>query len=122
MDDRQKNILKLEQDASRLVDGLAALKREVLSYRAATDELNKTRTSLADFLEETQNLTQQSHKLIATINEIGSSKIFTELEALRTASDENAKREAKRSTLLGIILGLLVFLQVVTLIMLRRGG
>ncbi|MGH9425955.1 MAG: hypothetical protein ACRD2L_06605, partial [Terriglobia bacterium] len=69
MEDRQKNILKLEQDASRLVDELGALKREVSSYRTATDELDKACTSLAGFLEKTQNLTQQSHKLIATTNE-----------------------------------------------------
>ena len=122
MDDRQKNILKLEQDASRLVDELGALKREVSSYRTATDELDKARASLAVFLEKTQNLTQQSHTLIATINEIGSAKIFSEMEALRTALAENAKRDAKRSSLLAIILGLLVILQVVTLIMLKTGG
>ena len=122
MDDRQKNILKLEQDASRLVDELGALKREVLSYRTATDELDKARISLAGFLEKTQNLTQQSHQLIATTNEIGSAKIFAELEALGTALAENAKREAKRSLFLAISLGLLVILQVVTLIILRTGG
>ncbi len=122
MEDRQKSILKLEQDASRLVDELGALKREVSSYRTATDELDKARTSLAGFLEKTQNLTQQSHKLIATINEIGSAKIFTELETLRTALAENAKRDAKRMLLLAIVLGLLVMFQVVTLITLKTGG
>lgn len=122
MDDRQKDILKLEQDASRLVDELGALKREVSSYRTATDELEKARASLAVFLEKTQTLTQQSHKLIATINEIGSAKIFSELEAIRIASAENAKRDAKRTLLFAIVLGLLIILQVVTIILLRTGG
>src|SRR2546425_9166458 len=111
MDDRQKNMLKLEQDASRLVDELGALKREVSSYRTATDELDKARTSLAAFLEKTQNLTQQTHKLIAAVNEIGSAKIFTELEALRTALVENEKSATKRSLLFAISLVLVVILQ-----------
>lgn len=121
MDDRQRDILKLEEDASRLVDELGALKREVSSYRAATDQLDKPRSSLADFLEQTQKLMQETHKLIATTNEIGSAKIFTELEALRTALAENVKKETKRTLFLAIVLGLLVVLQVVTLIMLRTG-
>lgn len=122
MDDRQKNILKLEQDASRLVDELAALKREVSSYRTATGELDKARTTLAGFLEQTQKLTEQTHKLITTTNEIGSAKIFTQLEAIHLALAVNAKRDAKRSLLLAIGLGLLVVMQIVTLILLRKGS
>jgi seryl-tRNA synthetase len=121
MDDRQKNILKLEQNASRLVDELAALKLEVSSYRTATDELDKTRTSLAAFLDKTQNLTQQTHKLIATTNDIGSAKIFAELEDLRTAMAENTKKDAKRCLFLAISIGVLALLQVVTLFMLNSG-
>jgi hypothetical protein len=83
--------------------------------------LVEARLSLAGFLEKTRNLTEESHKVIATINEIGSAKIFTELEALRTALAETAKRDAKRSLLLAIVLGLLVVLQVATLILLRAG-
>lgn len=121
MDDRQKQILMLEQDASRLVDELGALKREVSSYRTATGELNKAQTALASFLEQTQKLTQQTHKLIGTINEIGSAKIFKQLEAIQIALAENAKREAERSLPLVIGLALVVILQVVMLIMLKSG-
>src|SRR2546426_2756261 len=116
MEDRQKNILKLEQDASRLVDELGALKREVSSYRIATDELDKVRTFLAGFLAKTQNLTQQKHKLITTINEIGSAKIFTQLEEIQLTLAKNARKDAKRSLLLPIGFGLLVVLQIVTII------
>jgi DNA repair exonuclease SbcCD ATPase subunit len=122
MDDRQKNILKLEQDASRLVDELGALKRQVSSYRTATDELDKARSSLAGFLDTTQNLTQQSHKLIGAINEIGSAKIFAELEALRAALAENEKRTTKRRLFFIIGLVLIFILQIVTLIILKTGG
>ena len=147
MDDRQKQILTLEQDASRLVDELGALKREVSSYRTATGELEKARSVLAGFLEQTQTLTQQTHKLIGTINEIGSAKIFAQLEAIQMALAsltetvnsigsakisqqleaiqmalaENAKSEAKRNLLLVIGLVLVVVLQIVMLIMLRTG-
>ena|SRR2546425_4823509 len=119
MNDRQKQILTLEQDASRLVDELGALKREVSSYRTATGELDKARTVLAGFLEQTQKLTQQTHKLIGTINEIGSANIFAQLEAIQIALAENAKREAQRNLLHVFGLVLVVVLQVVMLVMLK---
>jgi len=119
MDDKQKQILTLEEDASRLVDELGGLKREVSSYRAATDELDKARNALAGFLEQTQKLTQQTHKLIETANAIGSAKIFEQLEAIHIALAQNAKREAKRNLLHVIGLILVVVLQVVMLVMLK---
>jgi seryl-tRNA synthetase len=112
-------MLELEQDASRLVDELGALKREVSSYRTATNELDKARTALAGFLEQTQKLTQQTHKLIETINAIGSAKIFDQLEAIQIALAQNAKREAKGNLLLRIGLIVVVVLQVVLVVTLR---
>lgn len=86
MDDRQQHILKLEEDANRLVDGLASLKKEVESYKTATVEIERARASLAAFLGETQKLTQQTHKLLATMNEIGSSEIFGQMAAIKKRS------------------------------------
>ena len=121
MDERQKHILTLEQDASRLVDELGALKQEVSSYKAATNELDKAQTALAGFLEQTQNLTQQTHKLIETVNAIGSAKIFEKLETIETALTENVKRDAKRNLLLVISLILVVILQIALLVMVKSG-
>ena len=121
MDDRQKHILTLEQDASRLVDELAALKREVSSYRAAINELDKARAALAGFLEQTQKLTQQTHKLIETVNAIGSANIFEKLETIEIALTENAKRDAKRNLLLVVGLIVVVVLQMVVLVMVQSG-
>jgi seryl-tRNA synthetase len=121
MDDRQKQILTLEKDSSRLVDELVALKREVSSYKAATDELDKARNVLAGFLEQTQKLTQQTHKLLEAVNAIGSAKIFEQLEVIQIALVQNAKKEAKRNLLLVIGLILVVVLQVAMLVMLKSG-
>ena len=119
MNDRQKAILTLEQDASLLIDQLGALKREVSSYGAATNELDKIRAALEGFVEQTQQLTQQSHKLISTINEIGSAKIFGQLEAIQTSLAESAKMAVKRNQALLIGLSVVILLQVVVLIMLN---
>ena len=119
MDDRQKQILALEQDATRLVDELGALKEAVSSYRTATVELDKTRTVLTGFLEQTQNLTQQTHKLIGTVSEIGSANIFAQLDAIQTTLSENERREARRNLVAVIGLGLVVIFQVVILVMLK---
>ena len=109
MDDRQQYILKLEEDANRLVEGVGSLKKEVASYRTATDELDKARTAIGGFLDETQKLTQQTHKLLATVNEIGSSEIFAQLEAIK-------KRSTTLTVLLAVGLTVAITLEVVLLV------
>ena len=121
MDDRQKHMLQLEQDGSRLVDQLRDLKREISSYKAATEELEKARTALAGFLEQTQKLTQQTHHLIEAVNAIGSAKIFEQLETIQTALADGTKRASKRNLLLVSGLILVLVLQVVLLVVLKSG-
>ena len=72
-------------------------------------------------MEQTQKLTQQTHKLLETVNAIGSAKIFEQLEAIQIVLVQNAKREAKRNLLLVIGLIVVVILQVVLLVILKSG-
>ena len=110
MEDRQQHILKLEEDATKLVDGIGLLKKEVESYKTATAELDKARVAIVAFLGTTEKLTQQTHQLLATINEIGSSQIFAQLEAIK-----------KRSTIGTVLLGVGLFVVIMLQILMMRG-
>ena len=122
MPDRQQHIVQLEKDANLLVEEIKNLKKEVTSYRMAAGELTKTRESLIAFLEETQKLTQQSHKLLATLNEIGTARIFEELHAIKDTAESN-RHKAKAANVL-IIVGTVtvVILQIWLLVKLHMPG
>jgi hypothetical protein len=110
MDNRQQYILKLEQDAGKLVNEIGALKKEVTSYKTATEELDKARASIMSFLEETQKLSQQTHKLLATLNEIGSAQISNQLVAVANRG---------RTGIIVTIIGFIVVLSL-EIVLLRR--
>jgi len=76
----QEEINKIEERAQELLANLEKLHQEVGSYKAAKDELQKTSVQLLNLIENTQGLSQQSHKIIEKINQIGSGKIFERLE------------------------------------------
>lgn len=110
MEDRQQYILKLEEDANRLVEGIGTLKKEVSSYKTATEELDKARASVAAFLGKTEDLTRQTHKLLSTMNEIGSADIFRRLEEIK-----------RRSTTWAVVLAVgLVIAIVLEVVLLKR--
>ena len=82
----QEEINKIEERAQELLANLEKLHQEVGSYKAAKDELQKTSVQLLNLIENTQGLSQQSHKIIEKINQIGSGKIFERLENIENTS------------------------------------
>ena len=78
----QEKISQLEQDASQLVTNLEELHKKAGDYNTAKDELQKTNSELIQLIKETKTLSEESHKIISIINEIGSAKIFNKLEKI----------------------------------------
>lgn len=78
----QEKIVQLEKDANELVNNLDLLYKKAGSYNTAKDELQKTNTELVKLIQETKTLGEESHKIIAKINEIGSGQIFKQLEKI----------------------------------------
>ncbi|MDP8262200.1 MAG: hypothetical protein P9M13_02725 [Candidatus Ancaeobacter aquaticus] len=76
----EHEIIKIEERAQELVSNLEALHQQVGSYQEAKDELQKASVKLLTFIESTQKLSEESHQIIQTINQIGSSKIFERLK------------------------------------------
>ena len=78
----QEKIARLDKDASKLVSNLDLLYKKAGSYNAAKDELQKTNAELVSLINETKKLSEESHKIIAKINEIRSVQIFKQLEKI----------------------------------------
>ncbi|MEX1001963.1 MAG: hypothetical protein WDZ35_07600 [Crocinitomicaceae bacterium] len=76
----QQEINKIEERAQELVNNLEVLHQQVGSYQTAKDELQKASANLLTLVESTQKLSEESHQIIETINQIGSSKIFERLK------------------------------------------
>ena len=112
MNSTEDSILKMEQDAHRLVEELAALKREVGSYRAATGELEKTRVVLADFIETTQELAKETHELVVGTKSISGAQILDEIAGLRQEMLEQRKKEATARLVAGVLLLIVLGMQV----------
>ena len=76
---RQEEIAGLAEKAGELVKDLESLKQKAGSYAAARDDLQKAREDLGHLIEETKGLAGQTHRILATLNEIGAGKIFERL-------------------------------------------
>lgn len=109
MSDEQQEISKIELDAKNLVNNLRELHGQVGSYKTAKDELEKTNINLTGFIEKTQELAQESHRIIDVINKIGSGKIFKRLGEI----EKNVK---KNFIIMTIGFFIIVILQIITLL------
>lgn len=137
MNERQKNIVTLEEQAEKLVDNLSSLHENVGSYKNAKDELQNTNTAVVGLIEQTKVLAIESHKIIAEINKIGTSKIFDRLDNIDLKLDLNEKtnsvgngkletidqklnqQEKKSKAFLGIVIGaaaIIIILQIISLV------
>jgi hypothetical protein len=106
------NIVKMEQDADRLVEELALLKREVGSYRGAAGELEKTRIALGSFIEATQKLAGETYKLVEATKGVGGAQILNEMTQLREVFQAKAKKDATARLFLGGMLLVVLVLQI----------
>jgi hypothetical protein len=115
MNSTDDSILKMEQDADRLVEELAILKREVGSYRGATSELEKTRVVLGGFIEATQKLATETYKLVESTKSVGGAQILEEMRQLREAVEAKMKKDGTARFFLGGMLLVVLLLQIFTI-------
>jgi len=98
MNERQQNIVTLEDQAEKLVNNLSSLYNQVGSYKNAKSELETTNNTLIEFIEQTKLLAVESHKIIAELNEIGTSKIFDRLDIIDQKLELNEKDSSIKTT------------------------
>ena len=103
----QEKIVQLEKDANKLVYNLELLYKKAGSYNTAKEELQKTNAELVSMINETKKLSEESHKIITKINEIGSGQIFKQLEKIDKSifsfNDDTKKQFDKNKMILYII-------------------
>lgn len=102
--DNQEKINQVVRDSEQLLANLAELKEKSGSYTTAKDELEKTNEKLLVLIETTQSLSEESHKVIQVINDIGSGKIFEKLETLDNKLNKLSKLLKISLSIIGIML------------------
>ena len=120
----QEKIVQLEKDANKLVYNLELLYKKAGSYNTAKDELQKTNTELVKLIQETKILGEESHKIIAKINEIGSGQIFKQLEKIDKTilsfnNDTQKQFDKNKIFILGVIALLVISLIINILIFVK---
>lgn len=87
-------ITQLEDKAKNLVKNLEELHDAVGKYREAKVELEKTNENLSDLVNQTKQLTIESHDIIRAINNISTSEILKKIDmAVKTQHDEINKQK-----------------------------
>lgn len=110
----QQEITKLQEQAQELVTNLDELYKQVGSYQTAKGELQKASSQLLTLVESTKQLSEESHEIIKTINQIGSAKILEKLSGISQTFDQTSK---KIMIILASGFGLIIILQIVFFIL-----
>jgi hypothetical protein len=116
MESETKKFLDAEKAAEELVVTLSKLKQEVESYDSASKELDKIREKLSEFIVETHDVVEDSHKVLKTIKKIGGPEILEILNNLMNQFEESEVANKKRYSLLTTLIsvtGLLVIASII---------
>jgi len=92
----QEEITKLQEQSQELVNSLSELYKFVGSYQRAKEELQKVSSQVLELVESTKLLSEESHEIIKVTNQIGSSKIFEQLDTII----ETIKQVSKKNTII----------------------
>lgn len=115
MNEVQNKIIELEEQANKLVENLTLLHEQAVSYKNASDKLESANESLENMIQETKNLTIESHEIIKSIRAIGTSKI---LDKIDDSINQQAVYDKKNKFIMyGIVGGLVlvIILQIIQL-------
>ena len=110
----QQEITKLQEQAQELVTNLDELHKQVGSYQSAKGELQKVSSQLLTLIEGTKQLSEESHEIIKTINQIGSAKILEKLNGINQTLEQTSKRMV---IILASGFGLIIILQIIFFIL-----
>ncbi|MBL7086907.1 MAG: hypothetical protein ISS28_07435 [Candidatus Cloacimonetes bacterium] len=102
---RQDELLKLESDANVLVNNIKSLHETVGSYKTAKDSLESINEQLKNFISSTKELSQESHKIIGKLNEIGSTKILEQIEDVSKKIEEESDQVKNKLSVFEELIG-----------------
>ncbi|MDD2476759.1 MAG: hypothetical protein PHI32_12725 [Dysgonamonadaceae bacterium] len=90
--DNIADFLRIEEESKKLSDAIKNLYSEVGSYKNAKEELNITREKLCEFLQKTDELVSNSHKIIDIMVHIGMPQVIDTLEEVKTENVNNTNQ------------------------------
>jgi uncharacterized protein Yka (UPF0111/DUF47 family) len=82
MSSRQENLIKLHEDAEKLVNNIEQLAGEITLYKNANMQMEGLVSSLSELVGRTKELTAESHKIIGEFNNIGGTQILDRIQTL----------------------------------------
>lgn len=88
MSEYHEKFLEAEKQASNLVKQLEDLKKETGSYKDASGQLDLIGEKIGELINDFSLLVNEEKNLINTLKEIGTEKIFEEIELNRTIFNE----------------------------------
>lgn len=100
----EQTFLDAEKTAEELVNTLEKLKTEVLSYKAATNELGAVKVKLERFIDASVAVVADTHSIVQELRRIGGPEL---MERMSRIEKEVVGRSARLQTFL-IVIGILV--------------
>jgi len=116
MGTQEERFIKLEANAQKLVLALQKLNEEVVSYQSARSELKAAGASLVNLVQNTEKLSEYSHKILTIQNEIGSANMLEKLKAIESSIADAERREKQKNVLLLLGFGSLIIVQILLFI------
>jgi len=77
MSQEAKKFLEAEQSAEHLVQMLADLKHEAVSYNSSTKELDAVRQKLVSLIDSIQAIAKDTHEVVKIVKAIGGPEILS---------------------------------------------
>jgi len=95
-----KGFLEAERRATELVDALSSLKQQVKSYSSAQAALDGVQIKLESMIQATEELVNESRKIISVVGSIGGPEIERQLQLTQRQITELGESSARQNVAL----------------------
>ena len=104
MTQEAQRFLQAEQSAEQLVQALADLKNEAVSYKSSTKELDAVRQKLVSLIDSIQAIAKDTHEVVKSIKAIGGPEILRGINSLSQELKEQSDIRDKQFTRLRLFI------------------
>jgi CHASE3 domain sensor protein len=122
MSQESEKFLEAEQSAQQLVETLTALKKETVSYKTSSQELDTTRQKLVGLIDSIENVAKDTHEIVKLIKSIGGPEILRSIESLTKRiteefnSNERRIQQLKTLAVIGISIAFLAVIGIAVVV------
>ncbi len=95
MEKETQKFLKAEEAAEKLVQTLEKLQAEGVSYRTASEELDKVRDRLVNLIQSTEEVVKASREIVGVSKRIGGPEILGRLTRLKEQCTQDFGKQSE---------------------------